>query len=195
MVDIISNKFKANIMTSYGLETYKAHDLNIYMRTSSGDEISLDLSNHTSSSLLYNKDAKNSSTQMSYSSMQSFSFSVDSNGIDAQDKKEIEEFMKVAKPYIDNFLQELSEDAPKSPINELAHKVASIFNPEKERDENSSNNIKNNIVKMFEDSMKRLEIPERSDKESMLEKIFKDTQKLLKKTLEEFDNFNKNIYA
>ena len=173
-------------MTTYGIDAYKAHDLNISMRTSSGDQISMDFSNHSSASIRQQEDENGSSSMMKFSSMQSFNFSIDTNGIDKQDQKEIEEFMKIAKPYIDDFLKELSEDAPKTPVTQLAHKIAGIFNPEKERDENNTNNVKTNIVEMFDKSMYELKIPE---------KILEDTKTLLEKTLKEFDEFNKNRYA
>ena len=55
--------------------------------------------------------------------------------------------------YIDNFLKELDQDAPKTPLTKLAHDIASIFNPNKERDENAKNNIKTNIVKIFDNAI------------------------------------------
>jgi hypothetical protein len=176
-------------MTSYGLDTYRAHDLNIAMRTSSGDEINFDFSNHNSASLRQKEDSNGSSTSMKFSSEQSFEFSVKTNGIDAQDQKEIDEFMKIAQPYIDDFLKELSEDAPKTPVTELAHKVAAIFNPNKDRDENNTNNVKTNIVEMFDRSLNKL------DTEELMQKVYEDAKKLLEKTLKEFEEFNKNIYA
>ncbi|MCW8837749.1 MAG: hypothetical protein OQJ77_07385 [Thiovulaceae bacterium] len=176
-------------MTSYGLDAYRTHDLNIAMRTSSGDEINMDFSNQSSTSLRYQEDAGSSSSFMEFSSMQSFNFSIKSNGIDAQDQKEIEEFMKKAQPFIDDFLKELSEDAPKTPVTELAHKVAGMFNPSKDRDENNANNVKTNIVKMFDNSMKKL------DTEDLIQKVYEDAKTLLEKTLKEFDEFNKLIYA
>lgn len=182
-------------MTSYGLDAYKAHDLNIAMRTSSGDEINFDFSNHKSASLSHQEDESGSSDSMKFSSMQSFSFSMQTNGIDDQDQKEIDEFMKIAQPYIEDFLAELKEDAPKTPVTELAHKIAGIFAPNKDRDENNTNNVKSNIVKMFDNSVNKLEIPKGQNKEDMINKIFKDAQKLLEKTLKEFDEFNKSIYA
>ncbi len=182
-------------MTTYGLDAYKAHDLNIAMRTSSGDELTLDFSNKKSTSIRHNEDSQGSSSSMKFSSEQSFSFSVKTNGIDAQDQKEIEEFMKVAKPYIDDFLKELSEDAPKTPVTQLAHKVASMFDPSKDRDQNNIYNVKTNIVEMFDRSLNQLEIPEKTSKEEMIEKIYEDAKKLLEKTLKEFDEFNKEIYA
>jgi hypothetical protein len=182
-------------MTSYGMDAYKAHDLNIAMRTSSGDEISLDFSNRTSASISHSKDSNGSTTSMKFSSMQSFSFSIDSNGIDAQDQKEIDEFMKIAKPFIDDFLKELTKDGQKSPITELAHKIAGIFQPDKPRDENNINNVKTNIVGMFDNSLNQIEVPEKTDKENVIEKIFEDAKKLLEKTLKEFDEFNQVVYA
>jgi len=182
-------------MTAYGLEAYRAHDLNIAMRTSSGDEINLDFSNRKTTSIRHSQDSGSSSSSMKFSSEQSFEFSVKTNGIDAQDQKEIDKFMKIAQPYIDNFLKELSQDAPKTPVTQLAHKVASIFDPNKDRDQNNINNVKTNIVEMFDRSLNQLEIPQKSSKEEMIEKIYEDAKKLLEKTLKEFDEFNKSIYA
>jgi len=184
--------------TSYGINTYRAHDLNIAMKTSSGDVIKMDFANHQSASMSHEKNQNGSLTSMSFSSMQSFKFSVEGNGIDAQDQKEIEAFMKVAKPYIDSFLQELEDAAPKSPVSQLAQKIASIFEPSRERDENTKNHIKTNIVEMFDKSMRELKMPEKSeqlDPTELMEKIFEQTKKLLERTLQEFDEFNKNIYA
>jgi len=181
--------------TSYSLDTYRAHDLNISMRTSSGDTIEMDFANHQSASLSHQQNESGSKTQMSFSSMQSFQFSVDSNGIDAQDQKEIDAFMKIAQPFIDNFLKELEDAAPKSPVSQLAHKIAGIFEPNSERSENSKNHVKTNIVEMFDNAMKKLEIPEQSNRQDLIDKMFKESQKLLERTLKEFDNFNKNIYA
>ncbi len=172
--------------TSYAMDTYRSHDLNIAMKTSSGDVIKMDFSNERSASLNYETDGSSSSASMSFSSMQSFQFSIDSNGIDAQDKKEIEAFMKKAQPFIDKFLKELDENAPKSPVTKIAKQIANIFQPNEHRSETANNNIKANIVKMFDKSLQT--IPEPQD-------IFKEAQKLLEKTLKEFDEFNKGLYA
>ena len=181
--------------TSYGYDAYKTHDLNIAMRTSSGDTIKMDFSNNQSSSIRHSENENGTKTSMSFSSMQSFQFSIDTNGIDAQDQKEIAAFMKIAEPFIDDFLKELEDAAPKSPVSQLAHKIASIFEPEKDRDENAKNSIKTNIVEIFDNSMKKLEAPERLNTEDMLKKMLEDAQQLLEKTLQEFDDFNKITYA
>ncbi len=181
--------------TSYGLDAYRAHDLNIAMRTSSGDVIKMDFANHSSTSISHEEGESGSKTAMSFSSMQSFEFSIEGNGIDAQDQKEIDEFMKIAQPFIDDFLKELKQDAPKTPVTKLAHEIAAIFDPNRDRSENSQKHVKNNIVKTFDNAMKELEIPKSTDMDKIMDKMFKDAQKLLEKTLKEFDNFNKEIYG
>ena len=176
--------------TSYGLDSYRSHDLNIMMKTSSGDVIEMDFSNKNSASLRHNKNDDGSSTTMKFSSMQSFQFNMDSNGIDEQDKKEIKEFMKIAQPFIDSFMEELEEDSPKSPVNQVAKDIASIFEPNKQRDANTTNFVKSNIVDMFDNSIQKLELPETKQTN-----IFEQAQELLEKTLQEFEEFNKSIYA
>jgi len=127
--------------------------------------------------------------------MQSFSFSITSNGIDKQDQKEIDTFMKIAQPFIDDFLKELRDDAPKSPVTKLAHDIAGIFDPNRQRNEDGVNAIKTNIVKMFDNALKGIKPPENMSMQETIKKIFEDTQKLLEKTLGEFENFNKELYA
>ena len=181
--------------TSYAMDSYRAHDLNIAMKTSSGDVIKMDFANHQSSSFSHEQNATGSKTSASFSSMQSFNFSMDTNGIDAQDQKEIDAFMKIAQPYIDDFLKELDQDAPKTPVTKIAHEIASLFEPSKERDENAKNNIKTNIVKMFDNAMNDFEKLDTISSIDSLEKILKEAQKLLEKTLKEFEEFNKELYA
>jgi hypothetical protein len=165
------------------------------MRTSSGDTITMDFANEQSSSIRHSQNENGSQTSMSFSSMQSFQFSIESNGIDAQDQKEIDAFMKIAQPFIDDFLKELTEDAPNTPVTKLAHDIAGLFDPNKDRTEDGKNVIKTNIVKMFDNALSELEPPKQLSQQEILDKILKDTQKLLEKTLQEFDEFNKNLYA
>jgi hypothetical protein len=181
--------------TSYGINAYRSHDLNISMKTSSGDIIKLDFANEQSSSLKQEKDENGTLTSMSYSSMQSFKYSIDSNGIDAQDRKEIDAFMKTAQPIIDKFLKELQDSEPKSPVSKIAEEIASIFDPNRDRDQNTKNQVKTNIVELFDNSINKLEFLDKKNIENSIENIIKQTQKLLEKTLDQFDNFGKNLYA
>lgn len=181
--------------SSYGLDTYRSHDLNIAMRTSSGDVIKMDFSNKQSSSMKTTSNENGSATSMSFSSMQSFEFSVESNGISEQDQKEIDKFMERAQPYIDDFLKELNEDAPSSPVTKLAQDVASLFDPGRERSDDAKNGVKANIVKMFDNAVASAKPPETMTTEEMIKKILEDTQNLLEKTLKEFDEYGQRRYA
>jgi len=181
--------------TSYGINTYMAHDLNISMKTSSGDTLKMDFSNHQSSSFSESKNKNGTQTSMSFSSMQSFQFSIEGNGIDAQDQKEIDAYMKIAQPYIDSFLEEFQSVAPSSPVSKMAHDIASIFEPSKDRDTNTNNYIKTNIVEMFDKSMQKLESSQKVSTEDMIEKILEDAKELLERTLDAFDDFNEKVYV
>ncbi len=77
------------------------------MRTSSGDIINMDFSNAQALSMEQSQQDSTKSSSFSFASMQSYRFHMESNGIDKQDKKEIEAFMEIAQPYIDNFMKEL----------------------------------------------------------------------------------------
>jgi hypothetical protein len=184
--DSIEN-YKGHIMnTSYGLNSYASHDLNISMKTSSGDVINMDFANKKELSMSHQESENGTKDSLSFSSMQSFQFSMTGDGIDEQDQKEIDAFMKTAKPFIDSFLKELEQDAPQTPVTKLANQIADIFAPMKEKDEDTKNYVKTNIVKMFDNSIKQ------SDS---MNKIFEDAKKLLEKTLQEFDDYNKKLYA
>ena len=172
--------------TSYGINAYISHDLNISMKTSSGDVIKMDFANKQELSMSSEKNKNSTKESLSFSSMQSFQFSMTGNGIDEQDQKEIDSFMKTAKPFIDSFLKELEQDAPKTPVTKLANQIADIFAPMKEKDENTKNHAKSSIVKMFDNSMKQ---------NDSIDKIFEDAKKLLEKTLQSFDELNKKLYA
>ncbi len=181
--------------TSYSYDAYRAHDLNIAMRTSSGDEISFDFSNQQSTSFSQTQNENGTTASLSFSSMQSFQFSMDTNGIDAQDKVEIAAFMKEAQPYIDKFLAEFESDAPGTPVTQMAKQITDIFTPMQDKNQDTKNFIKSELVGLFDKNYNKLEIPQSPDKQSILDKIFEDSKRLLEKTLAEFDKINKELYA
>ena len=183
------------MINRYQQQNYYSHELNIAMRTSSGDVITMDFSNQKASSIDYAKNEKSEALSMGFSSMQSFHFSVESNGIDAQDRKEIAAFMKEAQPFIDKFLQEFQEDAPNTPVTKFAQQIAAAFKPNTDNSANKNNFIKTNIVKAFDNSLKTLQTAQELEPQNSIENILKELQKLLEKTLKEFDDFNKKQYA
>lgn len=175
--------------TSYSLDAYRSHDLNIMMKTSSGDVINMDFANKQELSINHKESNGSTQSSLSFASMQSFQFSMTGNGIDKQDQKEIKEFMKIAQPFIDNFMKELDQGTPVSPLNKIAKEIADIFAPLKEKGRDTQALTKNYIVEMFDNAINEMKDI------TNIENIFKESEKLLEKTLREFDDFNKFIYA
>lgn len=172
--------------TSSSLDAYRSHELNIYMKTSSGDTLSLNFQNEQSLSLNQTKSENSKEQSFSFSSMQAFSFNIDSNGISEQDKKEIDAFMKKAQPYIDKFMKELSEQNQTSPVNKVASDVTKMIGNLKHSDETVKNQAKKGVVDLFDNSAKE---------SKTTEKMIDEAQKLLKKILEGFDKKFEPLYA
>ncbi len=170
--------------TSYN--AYRSHELSIQMKTSSGDTLSLNFQNEQSLSLNQKESNTNKEQSFSFSSMQAFSFNIDSNGITEQDQKEINSFMKKAQPYIDKFIKELQDQNQTSPINKVASDVTKLIGNLKNSDENVKNQTKKGVVDLFDHSLKNL----KSD-----EKMINEAQKLLQKIIDGFDKTMKSIYA
>ena len=171
---------------SFALDAYRSHDLNIMMKTSSGDVIKMDFSNEQNLSMSHKENQGGTKDSLSFSSMQSFRFSIQGNGLDEQDKKEIQDLMKIAQPYIDKYMKELDNGDQTSPISKIAKQVSDIFEPMSSKDQNTKNYTKNSIVDMFDKAAKNIKD---------INKVFDEAQKLLEKTLKNFDTAIKTLYA
>jgi hypothetical protein len=172
--------------TAASLDAYRSHELNITMKTSSGDTLSLNFQNEQSLSLNQRKSDNANEQSFSFSSMQAFSFKMESNGISEQDQKEITAFMKKAQPYIDKFMKELQDQNQTSPINKVASDVTKMIGNLKHSDENVKNHAKKGVVDLFDNAIN-------SAKSN--EKMIDEAQKLLKKVLEGFDKLFEPLYA
>ena len=173
------------------LNAYRSHELSIEMKTSSGDVINLDFENTQQMSLNQQKDSNSQSMEFSFSSLQQFNFSIDSNGIDEQDKKEIAAFMKIAQPYIDNFMAELKDQKQVTPANKIAQDIGDILAPLKDKDQDSKNFAKGEIVAMFDNALKANHFDVRDLQKDML----KQSEDLLSKIIATLDDFSKLIYG
>lgn len=171
-------------MTAYGLEAYRSHELSIEMRTSSGDVINIDLANKQNLSLAAQRDSNGSSAAFSFSSEQSFSFSAETNGIDAQDRKEIENFLKIAQPYLDNYFEGLGNSS--APANKIAQNIADTFAPAKQKGPETVEYAKSNIVDLFDNAINKVE--NSTD-------ILDQARDLLEETLKRFERFDFPLYA
>ena len=115
------------MISSTSLNAYRSHELSIDMKTSSGDTLSLNFENTQELSLDSRQSDASKESSFSFSSMQAFSFKLDSNGISEQDQKEIDTFMKKAQPYIDKFMKELEDQTQNSPINKVASDITNLM--------------------------------------------------------------------
>ncbi len=180
-----------NSLTS--LDAYRSHDLNIMMKTSSGDVIKMDMSNESELNYKNQTNDGGSKTEFSFATQQQFKFSVESNGIDAQDRKEIKEFMKTAQPFIDNFMSELSDEQT-TPLNKMAKQLNDILSPMQDRNENAKAHAKNELVHAFDNSLNKHLESEDSAQEAIA-KLIEQSQKLLEKVMKDFDQLQEMIYA
>lgn len=172
--------------TSIAMNTYQSHNLSIMMKTSSGDLININLSSKQALEMQSQKDQNGARSTLSFSSIQSFQFSMQTNGIDAQDKKEIAAFMKQAQPYLDKYMKELDNHNAISPLNKVAKTISDFFEPMKNSDQNTKNYTKYSIVDMFDQTSKN---------SNDISKVFDQMKNLLNKTLKQFDKLTKEIYA
>lgn len=172
--------------TATSLDAYRSHELNLYMKTSSGDTLSLNFQNEQSLSLNEKKSGNSKEQSFSFASMQAFSFNMESNGITEQDQKEIDAFMKKAQPYIDKFMKELSDQNQTSPINKVASDVTKLIGNLKNSDENVKSQAKKGVVNLFDNAVNTTK---------STEKMIDEAQKLLKKVLEGFDKLFEPLYA
>lgn len=180
-------------MTSLtSLDAYRSHELSMQMKTSSGDTLSLNFENTKSLSLSEKSSQNTQESSFSFSSMQAFSFELNTNGISEQDQKEIDTFMKKAQPYIDKFMKELSDGEQKSPVNKIASDVIQALGDLKNSDENVKNNTKKGLVDLFDNALKQT-TPQKNELD--LSKIIAEAEKFLKKILEGFDKTFEPLYA
>ena len=174
------------MISSSSLDAYRSHELSIAMKTSSGDTLSLNFENTQSLSLDSRQNGNSKETNFSFSSLQAFSFNIDSNGISEQDQQEINAFMEKAQPYIDKFMQELEEQNQTSPINKIASDVTKLIGNLKNSDENVKNSAKKGVVDLFDNAVQNVK-----SHQEMLD----EAQKLMQKIIDGFDKMFEPMYA
>lgn len=179
-------------MTTSSLDAYRSHELSLQMKTSSGDTLSLNFENTQQLSLNSRQKEGAKESFFSFSSLQSFAFELNTNGITQQDQKEIDAFMKKAQPYIDTFMKELSDGKQKSPINKIASDLTKALGDLKHSDENVKNHAKKGIVDLFDNAIKQTPPPKN---ENDMSKMINEAEKFLKKILEGFDRLFEPVYA
>ncbi len=173
-------------MISSSLQAYHSSALRIQMYTSSGDTISLDFSKEQRLSMQQERSEQGRNTRFSFSSMQSFQFHVESNGIDTQDRKEIDALISIAQPFIDTFMSELADAKQTTPLFSLTQTLDNLFSPVKTQSQNHQNYTKREIVNAFDTALSSIE---------SFENILQEAQRFLEEVLQIFDTETTLLYA
>jgi hypothetical protein len=122
-------------MNSINASSYSYNDFNFSMQTSSGDTINLKMYDEQSTDFSHQNDANASTTTLSLSHAYGYNFKYEGNGIDAQDKQEIAEAMKLIQPMLEDYLKNVADSEPKNAdiinqafdINTYLSNTANIF--------------------------------------------------------------------
>jgi hypothetical protein len=174
------------MISSTSLDAYRSHELNIQMKTSSGDTLSLNFENSQQLSMSSKQTDTSKEDSFSFSSLQAFSFTIDSNGITAQDQKEINTFMKTAQPYIDKFMKELESQNQTTPINKIASDVTKLIGNLQDKEDSVKNLAKKGVVNLFDNAVHAT---------TSNDKMIEEAQKLMQKIIDGFNKSLKPIYA
>ena len=132
-----------------------ASSLDFSMRTSSGDEINLSAYKESQIDFQHHKQDGLEVTSLSLRQEYGYSFSYSGNGIDKQDRKEIDAALKEIKPLL-NFLNP-SEDFSLNDknVSDKAMDINTLLPQTK--DANHKNFMKDSLITMMDDMMKTFE--------------------------------------
>jgi ribosomal protein L16 Arg81 hydroxylase len=155
------------------------------LQTSSGDKISLSMYDNKELESDFTKD--NSSRRLSMSLRHEFgySFSYSGNGIDENDKKEIEKAMKLIRQMFHKFLENIRKSdklIDKRDLIHLSNHFKSLM--PKPKNDDMKNMLKDETTKNMDDI---LSIFKQNDK------LVQNTKKLFDKIFDDFDKFE--MYA
>lgn len=150
------------------------------MKTSSGDTIDLKMYDERAAEFSHKQNDSSAITTLSLSHAYGYNFHYEGNGIDAQDKQEIAEAMKLVEPIMEKFLKNVSESEPKNAdIVNSAFDINSLL--PKPKDINTKNYLNDNTLKTFDKVLEKVE--------NQNEKILKEAQKLFDALLKQSERF------
>lgn len=167
-------------MQSINASNYSYNDFSFSMKTSSGDTIDLKMYDERATEFSHEQNDSSSITTLSLSHAYGYNFYYEGNGIDAQDKQEIAEAMKLVEPIMEKFLKNVSESEPKNAdIVNSAFDINSLL--PKAKDINTKNYLNDNTLKTFDKVLEKVE--------NQNEKILKEAQKLFDALLKQSERF------
>ena len=169
-------------MLSINTNNYNYNDFNFSMQTSSGDKIDLKMYDEKSSEVTFKKNGNTSSMMLSLTHSYGYSFHYEGNGIDAQDKKEIDSAMRAIKPMLEQYMENIKESEENFSMSEITNRAFDInqYLPKIEN-LNTKNYLRDQTLKTID---KLLEKAEHQN-----EKMLKHAQKLFESLLKQMDRF------
>lgn len=167
-------------MQSINASNYSYSDFNFSMKTSSGDTIDLKMYDERVSEFSHQKNDNTETTTLSLSHAYGYSFHYEGDGIDAQDKKEIANAMKLVQPMMEDYLKNVAKNEPKnSDIINNAFDINSYL--PKTKDNNTKNYLNDETLKTIDKILEKVE--------NQNEKILKEAQKLFDALLKQNERF------
>ena len=169
-------------MQSISENSYNYNDFNFSIQTSSGDTIDLKLYDKKSSEMSYEKNGDSAEMMLSLTHSYGYSFEYQGDGIDAQDKKEIDEAMKTIKPMLEQYMQNVKESKDDFSMSEITNKAFDInqYLPKTE-DLNTKNYLSDKTLKKIDKILEKAE--------NQNEKLLKHAQKLFDSLQKQMDRF------
>jgi len=168
-------------MFSISQNSYQMQGFDFSMQTSSGDKIDLSMYSSKKSDISLQKDKNILQMSLSLKEEFGYSFSYSGNGIDEQDKKEIQEALKKIEPFLGIFGGDKT-DLPQSQKTNLAFDMNNLL--PKPKDENHKNFIKDSVIDKMDEMLKAF------DAIDEMTKLAKDVFDELSKQMEQL-----SIYA
>jgi len=139
------------MLSNYYLQqSSSAFDFN--MRTSSGDKIHLDAYKESQLELSHTKESNLETTSLSLRESYGYSFSYSGNGLDEQDKKEIDQALKKISPLLSFLNPKEAFNPTDKNISDKAMDINALL--PKTEETNMTNYMKDTLVTMMDDMMK-----------------------------------------
>ena len=167
-------------MNSISANNYAYNDFSVSLQTSSGDTINFKMYDEKAISIASTQDSTSSTTTFSLTHAYGYSFEYNGDGIDENDKKEIQSAMKVVQPMLDEYLNNVQDS--ETSIADITNTAFDIntYLPKTE-DSNTKSYLNDSILKAMDESLSTLQ--------HQNEKILQNAQKLFNALLKQSDSF------
>ena len=169
-------------MQSIQAGTYDYNNFNFSMQTSSGDKIDLKMYDEKSSEMSYKKDGNSTEMMLSLTHSYGYSFSYEGDGIDAQDKKEIDQAMETIKPMLEKYMENVEDSEENFSMSEITNRAFDINQYLPKTDNlDTKNYLSDKTLKTIDKILEKAE--------HQNEKMLKHAQKLFDSLLKQMDRF------